>query len=133
MAGLALAAFLGFGGLDPQRLDLWHRLTGPQIDGSWKFQTIDGTSVAQQNFTVEIRWGSITSGRDDCNSWWRSSGEGASIVTTLVACEDSALRSVYNKLARGPFTRASAMSLSNPDRLIITNGAHSGTLSRSDT
>ena len=108
---IALAAVLGFGGLTPGGdLDLWHRLTGPEIDGGWIVETIDG-KPAPDRLALGIRWGEVTGGYDGCNHWsfdQQDDGEGPdrSIISTLQYCEPVPGTEGYMAVARyTPVTR----------------------------
>ena len=131
-AGLAIAAVFGFGAFDPHRLDLWHRLTGPEVDGRWIVETIDGRP-APARLELGIRWGEVRGGYDGCNHWGfeqedRGPGTERMMVSTLQACPEIPGTEGYGAVAMLPAT----MSLMGDGRLRMTALDYTVELRRAD-
>ena len=123
-AGLGIAAFAGLGGvLMPQGETLWHLIAGPEEDGLWRFQAIDGTDVSHVGYSIRLHWETMSEWYDGCN-YCGSSEDGARICT-LQACIERPTDRLYRLFLRGPHE----LSVEG-DRMVLSVPGHRAVLRR---
>lgn len=84
-SGLAIALIAGIVGLMvPPGETIWHMVAAPEVDGNWRFATIDGRDVRDAGYGIGIRWGEISGWNDGCNECGFSDDGG--MICTLQLC-----------------------------------------------
>ena len=129
-AGLGIAALVGLSGVVlPRGESLWHMIAGPEVDGNWRFVSVDGVDVSTGGYTLGILWGKVTGYTDGCNSCGISFEERGIYhmrTCTLQACEEKPT----DALVRGFFQREPGPMEVVGDRLVITRGGSRAVLVR---
>lgn len=123
--GLGIAAVAGFSdAILPHGETLWHLVAGPEEDGLWEFQSIDGRDVSSVGYSVRVHWGEVGGGYNGCNSC--SIAEDGARICTLQACAEHPTDALYRHFIRGPY----GMEVDG-DRMILTVPGHRAILYRS--
>ncbi len=128
--GLGIATLAGIAGVAlPRGETLWHMIAAPDVDGSWKFVSIDGIDVSKEGYSLGIRWSEIVGYSDGCNSCGiAASSEGIyhSRTCTLAACAEQPNERFFRRFISGDVRMRA-----EGDRLTLTVPGHRALLVRS--
>ena len=120
--GLALLAIVSSIML-PRDETLWHLIAGPEEDGLWQFERIDGRNVSSVGYSVRVHWGELSAWYNGCN--YCGTSEDGMQVCTLQACVERPYDRLYFR-----FTRGAPQMRVDGDRMVLTVPGHRAELVR---